>query len=119
MPYVGHVTIATETLRRPSFTIGDRLRKARTLLGSDMDVKAFAELLGVGRNTITNYELEKTSQDRMKVIVLRQWALATGVDYDWLLNGDGPQPGGPGAEMGPPPGIEPGTYSLRVNRSAD
>jgi transcriptional regulator with XRE-family HTH domain len=92
------MTIATDIQRRPAFTIGDRLRKARLMLGRDMDVQAFADLLGVSKNTVTNYELENTAPERMKPIVLRQWAMAAGVDFEWLLRGDegsgGSGPGG-------------------------
>lgn len=84
---------------RPEFTIGDRLRKARNLLGDSMDVARFAQLIGTSKGTITNYELERTAPDRMKPIVLRQWAMATGVDYAWLIGaptggGDGWAPRG-------------------------
>jgi len=85
------MTIATHDARRyPAFTIGDRLRKARTLLGPDMDVARFADLIGVGKNTITNYELERTAPERMKPLVLAAWALATGVDLEWLKTGSVP-----------------------------
>lgn len=79
---------------RPDFTIGDRLRKARTLLGDSMDVARFAALIGTSKGTVTNYELERTAPERMKPIVLRQWALATGVDYGWLLGSENGAPTG-------------------------
>lgn len=94
------MTIPTPDRRRyPAFTIGDRLRKARTLLGSDMDVAAFAELIGVSRNTVTNYELERTTPDRMKPVVLSAWALATGVDVGWLRTGGSPNEEGPHPDL--------------------
>lgn len=73
--------------RYPRFTIGWRLRIARHQLGPDMDVRAFADLLGVSKNTVTAYELEQTRPERMKPLVLKQWAIATGVDPDWLRTG--------------------------------
>lgn len=79
---------------RPQFTRGDRLRKARRQLGDAMDVTRFAEILGTSKGTVTNYELERTPPEHMKPIVLRQWALATGVDYEWLVGGDGWAPWG-------------------------
>ncbi len=82
------------TGRIPTFTIGDRLRKARLSVDDDLDVRQFAEMLGVDRNTVTNYELEKTRPSKMKPLVLRQWALVTGVDFDWLLNGEAPDESG-------------------------
>ncbi len=81
------MTIATQDRRYPQFTVGWRLRLARTTLGPDMDVARFATLIGVNRNTVTNYELERTPADRMRPIVLNAWALATGVDPDWLRTG--------------------------------
>lgn len=101
------MTIASDTRRRPAFTIGDRLRKARTTLGPDVDVKAFSELLGVGKNTVTNYELERTAPENMKPIVLRQWAMATGVDLGWLVNGDTPPSGDGGASWYTPRDLNP------------
>lgn len=92
MPYLGHMTIAPDAARRPVFTIGDRLRKARMLTG--LEVREFALRLQVDRNTVTNYELERTAVERMKPLVLREWAMASGVDHDWLLHGDSVRPGG-------------------------
>lgn len=86
------MTLATEDRRYPSFGKGDRLRKARTMLGPDMDVRAFAELLGVSKNTITNYELERTPAEKMRPVVLMAWALATGVDVEWIRTGVRPPP---------------------------
>ena len=84
------MTIATDSRRRPQFTIGDRLRKARTMMGAEMDVRAFAQLIDVSKGTVTRYELEQTAPDNMKHLVLKEWALATGVELEWLLNGEGP-----------------------------
>lgn len=69
----------------PEFDIHDRLRKARELSG--LDRAALADEIGVSRNTIGNYEGRATSH--LKPIVLRQWALRTGVPYQWLLTGEG------------------------------
>ena len=79
--------VTDQERRYPRFSIGWRLRLARTMLGSEMDVRAFAELLGVSKNTVTAYELEQTAPERMKPLVLKQWAVATGVDFDWLRSG--------------------------------
>lgn len=76
----------TQALRRPAFTIGDRLRKARSL--TDLDVRPFADEIGVSHGTITNYELENTPAEKMKSVVLRAWAARTGVDIEWLMHGD-------------------------------
>jgi transcriptional regulator with XRE-family HTH domain len=90
------MTINTHDRRYPQFTIGWRLRLARTQLGPEMDAARFADLIGVSRGTVTNYELEKTPADKMRAIVLNAWALATGVDVDWIRTGELPQtPYGP------------------------
>ena len=82
------------------FTIGDRLRKAREGLG--LDRGQFAELTGISRGTIWNYETGKTKPRRT---YLRLWAMATGVDLEWLRTGDAPpsqtppgQAAGPGRQ---------------------
>lgn len=66
----------------PAFTIGDRLRKARESTG--LEQGAFAELLGVSRGTVSNYERGLTNP---KKVVLRAWASATRVPYEWLTSG--------------------------------
>lgn len=106
------MTNAPDTRKVPEFTIGDRLRKARLSMGDQMDVRAFAELLGTSRNTITNYELEHTPAERMKLMVLRQWAMATGVDLGWLRTGRAEREGdgGPAGRGVRPEGFEPPTY---------
>jgi transcriptional regulator with XRE-family HTH domain len=68
--------------QRPQWTLTDRLRKAREL--TQLQQKEFADQLGVNRNTVNNYELAKT---KPQVVVLRAWAAAAGVDYDWLVEG--------------------------------
>lgn len=92
------MTIAPNDQRYPEFTIGWRLRLARTRLGPEMDAGQFADLIEVSRNTVTNYELERTTPERMKPMVLKQWALATGVDLEWIRTGErpavSPTPGG-------------------------
>jgi transcriptional regulator with XRE-family HTH domain len=91
--YLVHMTINTHDRRYPQFTIGWRLRLARTQLGPDMDAGHFAQLIGVSRGTVTNYELEKTPASRMRPVVLNAWALATGVAPEWLQTGATPSGG--------------------------
>ena len=76
--------------RVPAFTVGDRLRKARESAGYEQG--AFAELIGVSKRTVSNYECENTHP---KVIVLRAWAMATGVPVEWLQTGKEPPTGPP------------------------
>lgn len=82
----------------PEWTVGDRLRKARELL--NLDQGQFAELIGVSRGTVSNYE--RGTIDRYRPIVMRAWALATDVSAEWLESGMAhptpPDPGG-GAAM--------------------
>lgn len=69
----------------PQFTAGDRLRKARELTGYDQG--PFADLIGVSRGTVSTYE--RDGIEHRKPIVLRAWALATGVNIEWLEHGIG------------------------------
>jgi len=72
----------------PVFTVGDRLRKARELTG--LDQEAFAVEIGASRGTISNYE--RSTTEHRKPIVMRAWALATGVPLTWLETGVGEPP---------------------------
>jgi transcriptional regulator with XRE-family HTH domain len=77
----------------PTFTIHDRLRKAREAVG--LDQQELADAIGVARTSVSNYELGHTT--RLKAIVLRQWALRCGVPLAWLhtgLSDEAPTPGG-------------------------
>lgn len=70
----------------PTWTVGDRLRKARELTG--LDAVEFADAIGVHRDTVANYEKGNTSRPRR--VVLNAWAARTGVDYEWLMTGQMP-----------------------------
>lgn len=72
----------------PQFTVGDRLRKAREVSG--MDQGELAEAMGVSRKTIGNNESGGVTPRK---IVIRAWALATGVDAEWLETGEISDPG--------------------------
>jgi transcriptional regulator with XRE-family HTH domain len=72
----------------PTFTRGDRLRKARELTGLSQD--EFARQLEVSRSTITNYERDRST--RVRPIMLRAWSVATGVSVEWLETGEVDQP---------------------------
>lgn len=69
--------------RVPEWTVGDRLRKAREI--ARLDQQPFADAIGVSRGTVSNYE--RGSVDHYKPIVLRAWAMATGVPLEWLETG--------------------------------
>ena len=74
----------------PVFTEADRLRKAREQTG--LDRASFADLIGVSAKTVLNYETGATT--RVKPLVRRAWAMATGVPAVWLETGQTPPPGG-------------------------
>ena len=80
----------------PTFTVGDRLRKARECTG--LDQAAFAAELGVSRQTVSNNESGRTHPSRL---VIRQWSLRTGVPLAWLESGKVPAEGGGGGGVQP------------------
>lgn len=69
----------TQMTITPTWTLGDRLRKARDVAG--ITSQDMADRLGVSRNTITNYENDHTSPS---VLAVRAYASETGVDIEWL-----------------------------------
>ena len=73
----------------PIIDVPVRLRLSREQAGYRERQAEFAEVLGVSRNTVANYELGKT--DRRRPIVMRAWALATGVPLEWIEDGVVPE----------------------------
>lgn len=88
----------------PQFTMGDRLRKAREL--TDLDREQFAAELGVSRQTVGNAELDRV---KPRKIMLRAWALRTGVPLVWLETGEAPRPSDEGPRVVRHQGLEPRT----------
>ncbi|MDO5633294.1 MAG: helix-turn-helix transcriptional regulator [Micrococcus sp.] len=76
----------------PQWTLGDRLRKAREMTG--LSQAQFAKRIEVSVGTIGNYEAGRRAP---RAIVIRAWALATGVPRPWLETGEAPSPSGDGA----------------------
>ena len=75
----------------PTFTLSDRLRKAREHAG--LEQAELADKIGVSRNTIGNAE---RGQRSVRKIVVNAWAMATGVSRHWLETGQAPpELGGP------------------------
>lgn len=70
------------------WTVGDRLRKARE--SARISVQEMADRLGRERNSITRYERLPVAQ----TMVVRMYALETGVSADWIEHGDLPAPSG-------------------------
>lgn len=62
----------------PEVTLGWRMKIA---LG-DRSIQEMCDLLGVHRATIGRWIADKGAPP--KIAYLRQWALATGVNYEWL-----------------------------------
>lgn len=75
----------------PTWTLTDRLRKARELTG--LNAEDFAAELNVSRSTVHNYESPSYDKKR-RVIVLKAWAMRSGVDYHWLTTGEADGPDG-------------------------
>lgn len=86
----------------PEWSLGDRLRKARTLTG--MTVAEFADAIGVSDKTINNAEGDKRAVRR---ITLNAWAMATGVSLEWLESG---------TAAPTPPTPDPGKPNERLNQ---
>ena len=87
MSYLGHMTIQPIEGTGAWFEFGlhDRMRKAREATG--LSRAAFANVTGIARNTVLNYEHGKTKPN---AIYLRTWADATGADLGWLKTGEPP-----------------------------
>lgn len=72
----------------PELTLGWRLRMARARTG--LGTREFAERIGVSHGTITNAEGDKRA---VRAITIKMWAMASGVDEQWLETGNGPHKG--------------------------
>ena len=70
----------------PTWTLGDRLVKARHV--AHMDQHQLAAALGIGRASIVRYEADR---HRPTKAVLMAWAQVCGVPYEWLA--DDPETG--------------------------
>lgn len=81
----------------PEWSLGDRLRKARSLTG--MTAAQFAEHIGVSDSTVNSAEGDKRAVRR---ITLNAWAMATGVSLEWLETGvsAAPPPDRPSGQPG-------------------
>ena len=89
---LGHVTVVTifddPQAVVPVLTRGQRLRIARENAGFEQG--EFAELIGISRNTVSNYENGRKEVRRTTVVT---WAKATKVPFSWLMGEDYEGPG--------------------------
>lgn len=106
-----------------------RHRLALTLEVSGMSVQEMADHLGVSANTVGNYTSGRTAPKRP---VLVMWAMRTGAPLEWILTGEDPTDPtnektptrgggglGPRLLVEPPAGLEPATYALQGDRTAE
>ena len=90
--------MSTSTAERqsiPQWDLADRMAKA--LRESRMSVQQMADYLEVHRNTVSAWLHGRTPPSSQTV---RLWALRTGVPYDWVRTGDGPNETGPDGDGG-------------------
>jgi transcriptional regulator with XRE-family HTH domain len=69
-------------VRIPTWTLGDRLRKAREAAGLRQD--DLAPMLHVARATLASWENNKHMPSYLAVL---KWAEVTGVPVEWLAEG--------------------------------
>ena len=98
--------------RTYKFGVGDRLRVAREVAGLSQD--ELAQLTGISRQTISNYELGASKKPKPPYIAAI--ALATHFNRDWIEHGvepDGDGGGGGGQRVGPSLRPTQGYFGLR------
>lgn len=88
------------------FHVGDRMRKARELVGADR--QTFAETLGIHRDTLAKYE--ESGKAKRSVLISVAWN--TPVRLEWLESGELPW-----LKVGPT-GFEPMTSTVEDERLA-
>lgn len=84
----------------PEWTIADRLRKARESAGYGQT--DFAAHTSMARATISAAENGHRVPSKAN---MRLWAMATGVPFEWIVNGETPPTGG-GVSGGLLPGLD-------------
>ena len=92
----------------PQWSLADRMRKAREVTG--LDQTEFGERIGASRATVSNAERGNTTPSRL---VIRAWALGSGVPLVWLETGNAPTDDG-GSDQAPRTGLEPVTLCTAV-----
>lgn len=79
----------------PSWTLGDRIRKARD--HANLKQAELAELTGISRASIVSYEADKTAPRRPGLAAI---AMATGAPLWWLLDEPAPVSPDGGSDLG-------------------
>ena len=69
----------------PTWTLGDRLRKARDHAG--LSVQEMADDLGVSRTTISKYEHDATGKRGVPRMAILRYADVSGVPVEWIEDG--------------------------------
>lgn len=86
----------------PTWSLGDRLRKARESTGASQSELAAA--IDMSHRAIGNYETDRRVPRRPVILA---WAMATGVSMHWLETGEAPPSDDGGASGVRPKGLEP------------
>jgi transcriptional regulator with XRE-family HTH domain len=73
----------------PEWSLGDRLAKARRFAG--LEQSDLADEWGLSSQVISKYERDKSVPKR---VIIKAWALKTGVPLSWLLDEFQPPPDG-------------------------
>lgn len=84
------MSIAPNERRAPQFTAAHRLALAREV--AKVTRKEMADILGVTPQSISNYENGKSAPSKLQI---NAWAVACGVDVEWLKTGKAQEDGGP------------------------
>ncbi|MBO1770470.1 helix-turn-helix domain-containing protein [Agrococcus sp. TF02-05] len=91
----------------PTWSVADRLRKAREYAG--LEQTELARFTALSRATISAAENGRT---HLRSSSLRLWAISTGVSLEWLETGEAPPATADGAPetAARPEGLEPPTF---------
>lgn len=99
--------------RHFEWSVADRLRKAREEAG--MTQQQLADRIDVSQRTVSNYE-NPAHDGARKPLVVKQWAFATGFDYDLVMTGE-PGPDSPDGLGVGPSGCDGEVIDIRARRN--
>ena len=100
------------------WTFGDRIRKARRVVGITTD--ELAQTVAVSKQAVSQWETGATTP-RSANAIARRIQIAYGIPAAWLLGQESPHPDGPdeGLDEAPPTGLEPVTLWFHGTPSQD